>query len=47
MPIEAPPAGMLAVVSGVVEVSVTTFGVVSVVDSQLVIGGAVLRMVSL
>ena len=46
VPIDAPPAGTFAVVSGSVDVS-TTLGVVTVVELQLLIGGAVLRMVSL
>ena len=47
VPIDAPPAGMLAVVSGFVAVSVTILGVVTVVEVQFVIGGAFLRIVSL
>lgn len=47
VPMDAPPPGTFAVVSGLVEVSVTTLGVVTVVDVQFVIGGAVSRMVSL
>ena len=47
VPIEAPPAGTLAVVSGLVDVSVTTLGVVTVVDSQFPIGTVGCRIVSL
>ena len=41
VPIESPPSGMLPGVAAPV------FGVVTVVDPQLVIGGAFLRIVSL
>ena len=47
LPMDAPPVGTLALVWGLVVVDVTTFGVVTVVDVQLEIGGAVWRMVSL
>ncbi len=44
---DAPSAGMFAVVSGFGAVSVTTLGVVTVVEVQFVIGGVVVRIVSL
>jgi hypothetical protein len=45
-PIDAPPTGTSAVVSGFGVVLVTTLGVVTVVDVQFVMGGVVVRIVS-